>query len=91
MGRTIDPIDYSKTIFSQGVICYNTNNHNYCIVIDGKQGTEDDRCSTVMEMCNSEGIMVHTPPNRALVPTGKWKNLEFLTRTLRKNVAVKEG
>jgi hypothetical protein len=83
----IDPHDYSKTIFSQGVICYNTNNHNYCIVINGTNGREDDRCSLVMELCGSEGFMLHTPPNRALVPTGKTINLKYLARALRKNVA----
>lgn len=82
----IDPHDYSKTIFSQGVICYNTNNYTYCIVIDGRQGTEKDRCSLVMEMCGSEGFMLHTPPNRALVPTGKVSTLKYLAKALRKNV-----
>ena len=87
----IDPHDYSKTIFSQGIICYNTNNWNYCVVIDGAKGSESDRCSLVMEMCGPKGFMLHTPPNRALVPTGKVIKLEYLAKALRKNVAIKEG
>ena len=83
-----EPFDYSKTIFSQGLMCYNTNNHNYCIVIDGKGGNENDRCSLVMEMCGSEGFILHSPPNRALVPTGKVIALKFLAKALMKNVVI---
>lgn len=83
--------DYSKTIFSQGIICYNTNNHNYCIVIDGKRGKEEDRTSLVMELCGSEGFMLHTPPNRALIPTGKVVTLKYLAKALRQNVVVEDG
>lgn len=83
-----NPIDYSKTIFSQGLMCYNTNNHNYCIVIDGKKGSETDRSSLVMEMCGSEGFMLHSPPNRALIPTGKIVTLKFLAKALRQNVVI---
>lgn len=83
-----NPIDYSKTIFSQGLMCYNTNNHNYCIVIDGKRGSETDRSSLVMEMCGSEGFMLHSPPNRALIPTGKIVTLKFLAKALRQNVVI---
>lgn len=83
-----NPIDYSKTIFSQGLMCYNTNNHNYCIVIDGKKGSETDRSSLVMEMCGSEGFMLHSPPNRALIPTGKTVTLKFLAKALRQNVVI---
>ena len=82
----IDPHDYSKTIFSQGVLCYNMNNRNYCVVIDGRKGNDDDRSSLVMEFCGSEGFMLHTPPNRALVPTGKVVTLKYLAKALMKNV-----
>lgn len=83
--------DYSETIFSQGIICYNTNNHNYCIVIDGRKGKEKDRCSLVMELCGSEGFMLHTPPNRALIPTGKVVALKYLAKALRQNVVIEDG
>ena len=83
-----NPIDYSKTIFSQGLICYNTNNCNYCIVINGEKGSENDRCSLVMEMCGNGAFMLHTPPNRALIPTGKVITLEFLAKALQKYVVI---
>ena len=83
-----NPIDYSKTIFSQGLMCYNTNNCNYCIVINGEKGSENDRCSLVMEMCGDGTFMLHTPPNRALIPTGKVIALKFLAKALQKYVVI---
>ena len=77
-----DHSDYSKTIFSKGIVCWNTNNQNYCVVIDGACGTENDRSSLVLESNGDAGFMLHTPPNRALVPTGKVVKLEFLKRAL---------
>lgn len=81
-------IDYSKTIFSQGLMCYNHNNHNYCVVIDGRKGDENDRRSLVLEFCGSEGFMLHSPPNRALTPTGKIQRLDVLEKVLRQNVPL---
>lgn len=85
-------VDYSKTIFSQGIICKNRNNNAYCVVIDGARGSEDDRCSLVIEFWGEEGFMLHTPPNRALIPTGRiCNNLKFLKRQLDHYVAdIKE-
>jgi len=37
--------DYSKTIFSQGIVWMNTNNNRLCVVINGKRGTENDRAT----------------------------------------------
>lgn len=84
----IDTHDYSKTVFSQGIVCYNKNNNNYCVVIDGRKGSENDRCSLVMEFFGEEGFILHTPPNRALVPTGKVVSLKHLATALRKNIVV---
>lgn len=84
----IDPHDYSKTIFSQGLMCYNTNNGEYCVVIDGNKGNEDDRCSLVMEFTGENGFMLHTPPNRALVPTGKVRRLQHLAEAMRQYVVI---
>ena len=81
-----DYSDYSKTIFSKGIVCWNTNNQNYCVVIDGARGTENDRSSLVLEANGDAGFMLHTPPNRALVPTGKVANLESLKRELEKHI-----
>lgn len=84
------PWNYSKTVFSQGVMCFNTNNNEYCVVIDGRKGTEEDRCSLVLEFCGEFGFIVHTPPNRALIPTGKTLDLRNLARILYENVAFEE-
>lgn len=84
-----DNYDYSKTTFSKGIVCYNTNNHAYCVVIDGAQGSENDRGSLVMEFHGENGYILHSPPNRALVPTGKVMNLEFLAKAMRQYVAMK--
>lgn len=80
--------DYRRTVFSKGVVCMNTNNHQYCVVIDGTRGTEDDRGSLVLEFCGENGYMLHTPPNRALKPTGRTVNLQFLAKTMAHYVAI---
>lgn len=82
------PIDYSKVIFAQGLICYNTNNGCYCVVINGSKGTENDRASLVMELWGKEGYILHTPPNRALIPTGRTENLEYLAKALQQYVVI---
>lgn len=79
--------DYSKTIFSQGVVCFNTNNQRYCVVIDGARGSENDRGSMVIEFTGDEGYMIHTPPNRALIPTGRICKLENLKKVLNNEVS----
>lgn len=75
-------VDYSKSIFAPGIVCYNTNNFTKCIVLDGNQGDENDRCSLVLELF-SDGLHTHKPPNRALIPTGEYLDftaaMEMLT------------
>lgn len=75
-------VDYSKSIFAPGIVCYNTNNFTKCVVLDGNRGDENDRCSLVLELF-SDGIHTHTPPNRALIPTGEYLDftaaMEMLT------------
>lgn len=78
--------DYSKTIFAKGIVCFNTNNNTKCVVIDGNQGSENDRCSRVIEKV-SNGLIIHTPPNRALVPTGEYIDIGIMENTL----TVKKG
>lgn len=79
--------DYSKTIFSQGMVCFNTNNKQTCVVINGRRGSENDRCSLVLECIGESGFMVHTPPNRALIPTGRICKLENLKKVLNNEVS----
>ena len=75
--------DYSRTVFAAGIVCYNMNNFTKCIVLDGEKGTEIDRRSFVLECTGHGGMITHTPPNRALIPTGEFFDLKafknFLT------------
>ena len=80
--------DYSKTIFSQGIVVYNTNNNAYGVVIDGAQGSENDRSSFIIEFSNRDGFILHTPPNRALVPTGKICALKNLAKHMKHYVVI---
>lgn len=67
--------DYSRTVFAAGIVCYNMNNFTKCVVLDGKRGTETDRCSYVMELTGHGDLITHIPPNRALIPTGEFFDL----------------
>ena len=73
--------DIQKSRFSRGAIVYNTNNNQYAIVVNGKKGQDDDPCSLVMELCQKE-VLLHTPPNRALIPTGQFFNMDNFIKTL---------
>lgn len=89
-------IDYSRTVFSPGIVCYNTNNFTKCIVLDGMKGTKIDRCSFVLELTGTGEIITHIPPNRALIPTGEIFDIEVIRKLLavseseRKTVFLKE-
>lgn len=74
--------DYSKTVFSKGIVCYNTNNFTKCIVINGDKGAENDRCSLVIEYTKGKLVM-HSPPNRALIPTGEYFDVSEIEKILR--------
>ena len=80
--------DYRKIVLSQGLVCFNKNNHQYCVVIDGQRGTADDRCSKVLEFSGKDGFIIHTPPNRALEPTGRICNLKFLAKEMSQHVSL---
>jgi len=74
--------DYSKTVFAKGVVCFNTNNYSKCVVIDGNKGIEHDRASLVLENFFDEGLKMHTPPNRALIPTGEFIDISKIEELL---------
>jgi len=76
-------IDYSEMIFGRGLVCYNTNNNQYCIVLNGQRGSDRDRAAMVMEFSGRDGVIIHTPPNRALVPTGAVVNLDYIVKTIK--------
>ena len=67
--------DIQKGRYSKGAVVYNQNNNRFGIVLDGRRGTDDDPCSLIMEFTD-EGIDVHSPPNRALIPNGKVFNFK---------------
>lgn len=75
-------VDFSKTVFAKGCVCYNTNNRSKCVVIDGNKGSENDRCSLVLENFFEDGLRMHTPPNRALIPTGKFIDIKAIEEML---------
>jgi len=62
--------DIQNGRFDSGAIVYNTNNNRFAIVLDGNKGEDKDPCSMVIEPSMS-GFIIHTPPNRALMPTGR--------------------
>lgn len=80
--------DYSDVILSQGLVCLNTNNNALCVVLDGHKGSENDRCSTVLECSGIYGFIVHTPPNRSLRPTGKICPLQPIAKMMAQYVAT---
>lgn len=86
----MNEIDYSKKSFSRGLVCLNTNNNAYCVVLNGNRGNDDDRCSMVLESNGDFGFIIHTPPNRALIPTGRIIDLDKLVKYLQGNLEVTE-
>ena len=40
--------------------------------MNGECGEDKDPCSRVLELSGRDGVIVHTPPNRALIPTGRF-------------------
>lgn len=80
--------DYRDVILSQGLMCLNTNNNALCVVLDGNRGNENDRCSLVLELSGYMGFFIHTPPNRALRPTGKICNLKAIAKVMAQYVVA---
>ena len=68
--KTLENIQRMR--YDSGCVVYNTNNSTYGIVLNGKCGEDKDPCSQVLELIGHDGVMVHTPPNRALIPTGRF-------------------
>ena len=67
-----DLADIQKMRYDRGCVVYNTNNCRYGIVLNGECGEDEDPCSQVLELFGRDGVIVHTPPNRALIPTGRF-------------------
>ena len=74
-------IDYSKTVFAKGIVCYHVNSRKKCIVIDRARGIEDDECSVVIEfICGKIGI--EAEPNSLLIPTGEYVDIAAIENLL---------
>ena len=71
--------DCSKATYCTGLLCYNRNNDNYCIVLDGSKGREDDKSALVIEF-DATNTFYNQVPNRALIPTGRYIDLPKLLR-----------
>ena len=68
--------------YSRGIVVYNTNNYTKGIVLDGTCGEDSDPSSQILEL-GYEGLFINTPPNRALIPTGEFYDLDRLEEMLR--------
>lgn len=83
--------DIQKMRYDNGSVVYNTNNNRFAIVLNGKAGSDSDPCSVVLEQDMDSGFMVHTPPNRALIPVGRHIDLNDLMRHMTGKLVGKEG
>lgn len=68
--------------FTKGIVVYNHNNYTKAIVIDGYKGKDSDPSSLVLEL-GADGYILHTPPNRALEPTGEYFDLSVIESVLK--------
>ena len=82
MGKCLGLSDFQKMRYDNGSVVYNTNNYRFAIVLDGSKGDDSDPCSLVLEQSIDNGFMVHTPPNRALIPVGRHVDLFDLIRRM---------
>lgn len=75
--------DIQKQRFDRGCVVFNTNNESYAIVLDGNLGEDSDPCSRVLEISYNKVLFVNQPPNRALIPTGRYVDLEKIMEHMR--------
>ena len=68
--------DIQKQRFDRGCVVFNINNESYAIVLDGTCGEDSDPCSRVLEISYNKVFFINTPPNRALIPTGRYVDIE---------------
>lgn len=76
--------------YTPGIVVYNTNNYTKAVVLDGTRGEDNDPGSLILEMNGQGKILVHTPPNRALIPTGEYFDISGLTKILTNREELKE-
>lgn len=71
MSKCLNLNDIQKMRYDTGCVVFNTNNYTFGVVINGKAGDDSDPCSTIIEE-SMDGFIFNTPPNRALIPTGRF-------------------
>lgn len=76
--KRLNIADIQKMRFARGCIVYNTNNYRFAIVMNGNLGEDTDPCSEVLEMYRDNRLLKHSPPNRALIPTGQFIDVDKL-------------
>lgn len=82
MGKCLNLSDIQKMRYESGSVVYNTNNCRFAIVVDGSKGYDSDPCSLVLEQSVDNSFILHTPPNRALIPVGRHIDLYDLVRRM---------
>lgn len=68
--------------YSPGIVVYNTNNYTKGVVIDGGLGQDNDPSSQILEL-SYRGLIMNCPPNRALIPTGEYFDLNCIKEILK--------
>lgn len=86
MGKPLNLSDIQKTKYDIGAIVYNTNNYRFAVVLSNNCGSDHDPSSLVLEQSVNDGYILHTPPNRALIPTGRFVSLQEITNILNRKV-----
>lgn len=86
MGKPLNLSNIQKIRYDIGAIVYNTNNYRYAVVLSNNCGSDSDPCSLVLEQSHDGGYLLHTPPNRALIPIGRFVSLQEITNILNRRV-----
>lgn len=68
--------------YAPGIVVYNTNNYTKGIVIDGGIDKDNDPSSQILEF-GYKGLFINCPPNRALIPTGEYFDLNGIKELLK--------
>ena len=82
MSKCLDLSDSQKMRYSKGSVVYNTNNYRFAIVMDGSKGDNSAPSSLVLEQNVDGTFIIHTPPNRALIPTGRYIDLNSIIKQM---------
>lgn len=82
MSKCLGIEDIQKHRYDVGCVVFNTNNYTFGIVINGKLGSDSDPSSTIIEE-GMDGFIINTPPNRALIPTGRFVDFSKIIKHIK--------